>query len=51
MDAGVGGATGAVALATSAEKNEEKKVFRDEYLEQLWINSSQSPSEQVGLTG
>ena len=34
MDKGVGGAAGAVALATLAEKNEEKGV-RDEILEQL----------------
>jgi hypothetical protein len=27
MDTGVGGAAGAVALATSAEKNEKKKGF------------------------
>ena len=36
MDTGVGGAAGAVALATSAEKNEEKGA-RDENLEQLRI--------------
>jgi hypothetical protein len=44
MDAGVGGAAGAVALATSAEKNKEKGA-RDENLEQLRITSSQPPPE------
>ena len=40
IDAGDGGAAGAVALATSAKKNEKKGV-RDENLEQLRITSSQ----------
>jgi hypothetical protein len=50
MDAGVGGVAGAVALATSAEKNKEKGV-QDENVEQLWITSSQPPPKQLGSTG
>ncbi len=51
MDAGDGGAAGAVALATSAEKKTREKGVRDENLEEIRITSSQPPPSSSDRRG
>jgi hypothetical protein len=51
MDVGDGGAAGAVALATSAEKNEGKKGFEMKISKKFGSPRRNPPPEQLGSTG